>query len=110
VRTEAVSLADAECYGNCLIYADCYTNGDSYGYGYYNGDDYPEHYANSNTYRKSEAYATTTAASEPSPAPAVAAWGQSRIRFANALRQRVPRLVDRLLLKTMTEQFAEGAS
>jgi len=27
-----VSLADADCYGNCVIYAYCYTNGDSYGY------------------------------------------------------------------------------
>jgi hypothetical protein len=36
VRTEALSLADTECYRDCLIYAHsyayCYTNGDSYGY------------------------------------------------------------------------------
>ena len=58
MRTEAVSLADAECYRNCLIYAYCYTNGyancygnrliyaHGYAYCYTNGDSYgyPDNY------------------------------------------------------------------
>jgi hypothetical protein len=53
-----VSLADSECYGNCLIYAhsysdayaDCYGNcliyAHGYAYCYTNGDSYgyPDHY------------------------------------------------------------------
>jgi hypothetical protein len=36
VRTDSLPLADAECNGNCVIYAHSYaycdTNGDSYSY------------------------------------------------------------------------------
>jgi hypothetical protein len=65
VRTEAVSLADAECYRNCLIYAHSYTNGDSNGY----SDNYTYTNAHCQAQRNTEVASYAGAATD-----AVAAW------------------------------------
>ena len=57
------SNADADCYGNCLIYAHgyayCYTNGDSYGY----ADNYTYTNAHCQAQRNTEVAPHTGAAS-----------------------------------------------
>jgi hypothetical protein len=95
-----VSLADADCYGNCVIYAHscayCYTNGYvhgysehyAYGYGYIHA--YAECYSNSYSYghRKTNAYrkaqrnseATSHTAAAPLREPAWRFWGAHTCR------------------------------
>ena len=112
MRTEAVSYADS----NSAAYANSYSNDDSHSHRYAYGDGYCYCYCDSHSYTYSlrrlhpdqRHYHGRVRAQPRARVPSGSAAEPNS--FAERVEDNAFHLVDRLLLKTMTEQFAEGAN